>query len=194
MAFVPIRDTKLIGGRLCLDFTNTTSGRSGASILGEKLESLDDLLLWSHRAGISKEKSPSKSSGSLKKAIEFREALYRIFLSAMNHRPPKQRDLQLLNQQLHHAADHESVAWTKDGFRKQSQSQAQNLDSILWAVANSAADLLTKDDLNRLRQCDGENCGWLFYDESKNNRREWCDMSDCGNRAKVRRFRSHKRK
>jgi predicted RNA-binding Zn ribbon-like protein len=29
----------------------------------------------------------------------------------------------------------------------------------------------------------------MFLDISKNGRRQWCDMQDCGNLAKVRRFR-----
>jgi len=29
-------------------------------------------------------------------------------------------------------------------------------------------------------------CGWLFFDATKNSRRRWCEMRVCGNRAKVR--------
>ncbi|HSE40189.1 MAG TPA: ABATE domain-containing protein, partial [Acidobacteriota bacterium] len=70
MTFIPVRDAKLIGGRLCLDFTNTVSGRRGSDIIAEKLEDIDDLQLWGTRAGIIKEKSGGKTSSNLKKAIE----------------------------------------------------------------------------------------------------------------------------
>ncbi|MGH9751659.1 MAG: CGNR zinc finger domain-containing protein, partial [Blastocatellia bacterium] len=63
------------------------------------------------------------------------------------------------------------------------------LDQMLWRIADSAAEMLTTDDLTRLRECPGEDCGWLFLDTSKNSRRQWCDMQTCGNLAKVRRFR-----
>jgi hypothetical protein len=33
----------------------------------------------------------------------------------------------------------------------------------------------------------------VFEDTSRGGRRRWCDMQSCGNRAKVRRFRSRKR-
>jgi predicted RNA-binding Zn ribbon-like protein len=36
-----------------------------------------------------------------------------------------------------------------------------------------------------IRPCADERCGWLFLDPS--GRRRWCEMSVCGNRAKVRR-------
>jgi predicted RNA-binding Zn ribbon-like protein len=63
----------------------------------------------------------------------------------------------------------------------------------LWPVARSAAELLTSGDLARVGQCPGEECGWLFLDTSRAGRRQWCDMADCGNLAKVRRFRDQRR-
>ena len=64
------------------------------------------------------------------------------------------------------------------------------LDYPLGPLARSAADLLTAEHFaGRLRQCCGDTCGWLFLDASKNRSRRWCDMRDCGNRAKVRRHR-----
>src|SRR5438309_43500 len=55
-------------------------------------------------------------------------------------------------------------------------------------------ELLTKGDLTRLRQCQGDDCGWIFEDASRNRGRRWCDMRDCGNIAKVRRFRTRQNK
>jgi predicted RNA-binding Zn ribbon-like protein len=52
-------------------------------------------------------------------------------------------------------------------------------------------DLLTSEALTRVRRCSGETCSWLFVDNSRNRMRRWCDMQVCGNRAKVRRFRSN---
>ena len=61
------------------------------------------------------------------------------------------------------------------------------LDRPLWAVARAAAALLTGPGLERVRACPGVGCGWLFLDTSRNRSRRWCDMRDCGNRAKARR-------
>jgi len=54
--------------------------------------------------------------------------------------------------------------------------------------------LTSSQRLNQVRQCRGDNCGWLFVDGSKNHSRRWCDMRDCGNRAKVRRHRLKQRR
>ena len=38
-----------------------------------------------------------------------------------------------------------------------------------------------------------DGCGWVFLDETKNRRRRWCSMKDCGNRAKARRHYARQR-
>lgn len=76
------------------------------------------------------------------------------------------------------------------GLRFAWRGTAERLESPLWAVARSAAALVTSPDLARLRRRGGEACGWLFLDRSRNHSRQWCTMEDCGNLAKVRRFRA----
>jgi predicted RNA-binding Zn ribbon-like protein len=41
-----------------------------------------------------------------------------------------------------------------------------------------------------MKACDDEDCRWAFYDQSRNRSGKWCDMAECGNRHKVRRYRS----
>ena len=189
---LPIGESKLIGERLCLDFTNTVGGRNGSEIIFDKLKSYDDLVAWSVHAGILNRTDANKlnkkgSQGVVKRALRLREAIYRICIAALKRESPNSADLKLLNQEIHEARNHEFV---DSSFRIRIKSTNNDLDQILWPVALSARELLTSEDLKRLQQCDGENCGWLFVDTSKNHTRQWCDMSDCGNRAKVRKFRS----
>ncbi|MFJ9822725.1 CGNR zinc finger domain-containing protein [Streptomyces sp. NPDC101151] len=44
----------------------------------------------------------------------------------------------------------------------------------------------------RLKICPAEGCRWAFYDHSKNRSGTWCQMAECGNRAKVRAFRDRR--
>lgn len=55
------------------------------------------------------------------------------------------------------------------------------------AMALAAARLLEREDLSRLRECQDDDCGWLFLDRSKNGSRRWCSSADCGNRARAKR-------
>jgi predicted RNA-binding Zn ribbon-like protein len=58
-----------------------------------------------------------------------------------------------------------------------------------------AALLRTSADLGwtRVKACPGPDCGWVFHDRSRNGSRRWCDMAECGNRAKGAAFRARHR-
>ena len=204
---------KFIGGILCLDFINTVEGRSGTShqkgaagdqykIIGEKLRNYSDLVAWCRHEQAAllspkdarrliqlAEKHPKAAQTVFETAINLREALYRIFKAVANNRKPNRRDIERLDDELRKARAHERLVFSIDGFATEWEDMSDTLDSPLWPVARSAADLLTSGDSSRLRQCVGEDCGWLFMDTSRNRSRQWCDMKDCGNLAKVRRFR-----
>ena len=63
-------------------------------------------------------------------------------------------------------------------------------------AARAAAALLRTaggPDWKRLKACPGPDCGWAFADRSRNGSRRWCQMSECGNRAKGAAFRERAR-
>jgi len=97
--------------------------------------------------------------------------------------------VELLNRELALARAHEHLAFSAGRFQLAWPANPDALDQVLWPVVRSAAELLTGDELPRVAQCAGELCGWLFLDTTRNRSRRWCDMADCGNLAKVRRFR-----
>jgi predicted RNA-binding Zn ribbon-like protein len=205
-------EMRLIGGRLCLDFINTVDGRKRDSqrressavnslVLGDKLREYSDLVEWSRHAGVvtateagrliqASKRNTGEARDVFDRAIALREALYRICKAAMTGRRTQRVDLKTLNDELLEARTHERLTHAADGFRWESVGGEAALDRMLWSLAHSAAELLTAGDLSRLRQCGGEECGWLFEDASRNRSRQWCHMQDCGNLAKVRRFRT----
>ena len=71
--------------------------------------------------------------------------------------------------------------------------RASPVEGALGPIALEAVRLFTEGDFHRIRECGGHACGWLFYDRSKNNRRRWCEMEVCGNRAKQRRLAARRR-
>lgn len=173
---------RLLGGALCLDFINTVGGREetkggGHEVARERLQEPAHLREWASLAG-----AKAKEMPDLRRAIRFRESLYRIFKAAIDEKRPDPDDLDALNREL--AADQIVV---------KSGRFALGAQDILATIARDALQLLTSDELTRVRQCGGESCGWLFLDTSRNRSRQWCDMRDCGNLAKVRRFRERQR-
>jgi predicted RNA-binding Zn ribbon-like protein len=192
---------KFVGGSLCLDFINTVGGRvDSGTVLREKLTGFEDLLEWS-KLGETTSRAKSAelaryaashrhdSEATLQRAVRLREALYRILQATLKGRRPRPDDLDALSGELQVARAHQHLAPTGRAVGWIFEDTEPALDRILWPVSLSAAELLTSGDLSRLRQCGGSECGWMFLDTSRNRSRQWCDMKDCGNRAKVRRFR-----
>lgn len=205
---------RLIGGRLGLDFVNTVGGRewsdgarrgrSGSSeIIREGLTSYDALVRWGVVAGATTEREarrlrrlagarPAAATGVLRRAVAVREALYRLFSAAIEERPIATSDLALLDEEARIARVHQRlVASPHFGWRW--DDRTRRLDRVLWPAVASAVELLTGDELERVGECPGDNCGWLFLDTSRSRRRQWCDMATCGNLAKVHRFRERQR-
>lgn len=45
----------------------------------------------------------------------------------------------------------------------------------------------------RLKVCANQECQWAFFDRSRNQQGNWCDMALCGNRLKNRQLRARRR-
>ena len=187
---------QLVGGEWCLDFANTV-GNHKSDQPSDHLADYADLVAWSRHAGVISSRvaeqlldqatqRPAAAKSVLQRAVALREAIYRIFTAIATGASPKLPDLDSLNGALANAMPHSRVTSTKDGYRWDWSDEIA-LDQMLWRIARSAADLLTFGNLDRVSQCGDKECGWLFVDTSKNHSRRWCDMNDCGNRAKARR-------
>jgi predicted RNA-binding Zn ribbon-like protein len=189
---------KLLGGRLCLDFVNTLDWR-GAETPQEFLHTFDDLVVWSRHAGITTKteaKQLSKAAGPagsyagqiLNRAIRLRETIYRLFSASAAGRDPAGEDLNYFNQNLSLSMKDSKITRTGDGYRWDNFGNKTQLDWILNPIIRSTADILVSDEVKKVKVCADPACGWLFIDISRNRSRRWCDMQDCGNRAKATRF------
>jgi predicted RNA-binding Zn ribbon-like protein len=106
---------------------------------------------------------------------------------------PSPEDLVALSEAAADAASHRVLAPEQAGYAF-AWPERSGLERLLWPVALSAAELLVSDDLDRVKECATENCNWLFVDMSRNRSRRWCDMKECGNRAKSRRHYARSRR
>ena len=188
----------LSAGELCLDFANTLNGRASGE-LNDRLPEYGDLVAWAQAAGAVGEseaaallqrarRRPEAAAAVHRRALDLREALFRLFASAAAGEESEPADLDLLNRELSNALcrRHLVAAPDREGFLW-AWCSAEELDAVLAPVVLSAADLAASGDLDRVRECAAGTCRWLFLDRSRNRSRRWCDMSACGNRAKARR-------
>lgn len=195
----PPAGPRLVGSRAGLDFANTVEWRtSGAPV--ESLATYRDLIGWAAKEGIvaearaqgllrEAERRPDEAAAALARAIALREAIYRILARIGQGAPAEPGDLAALNAALAGSlARLRLVSDEASGrFAWELADVGDDLDGVLWPIALSAAELLTSDELPRVRACEGEGCGWLFVDTSRNQSRRWCSMESCGNRAKAKR-------
>jgi predicted RNA-binding Zn ribbon-like protein len=118
--------------------------------------------------------------------------LYRLFAAVAAGTRPRPEDLEVLNDHVPAAFARAHLAAANHRFVLKADAAADDLASPLAPVIQSAIELLTSPDVDRLRSCAADTCEWLFLDTTKNRTRRWCDMKVCGNRAKVRRFRERR--
>jgi predicted RNA-binding Zn ribbon-like protein len=192
----------LLGGRLCLDFANTTSGRGGPQCL-EHLHEYRHFLQWCRHADLlsaaqarrlarAAAQAPAKAARVLRQAKHLREAIFCLGVAVSSGRSPAV-GLADLNGALAAAQGHRLITASASRFAWHWQAGPADLGWMLGPIALSAAELLVNLDRRRLKQCAGLHCGWLFLDETKSRTRRWCDMRVCGGRAKTRRFRQRQR-
>lgn len=193
---------ELIAGAVCLDFVNTLDDRF-SDHPKELLASYRDLArfaedakLLSHQQvdHLSAHSEKPSAQRALKSAIQMREAMSEVFYAPARERPVPKAALATLNHYVQQAAQHARLVPADGHFEWQFDPAQDNLESPLWPIARSAAELLASDQLQYVRACASPTCEWLFLDESKNHRRRWCDMTKCGNRAKVKRFYTRQKK
>ncbi len=185
-------------GWLCLDYANTVDWHASANPQ-ETLSTYLDLVQWAKNVAIisaadadsllvASEKEPEAARTTLKCAIELREVFYRILSNKARAIDISADDLTMLNEEIKKMLPNLRLARNNEYFAWDWTVSVERLDSILWPVIWSAVELLTSKALERVGQCaDERGCGWLFWDSSRNRTRRWCDMQDCGNRAKSRR-------
>jgi len=194
---------KLKGGKVCLNFTNTMGWHTSAHPV-EWLHDYGDLVRWSRRVqSITEDQStvllrlatehPEVAEEVYRRAIQLREALFHIFLAVLRSEALPEEDLAVFNRehaamlarlQIVPAGQKLVLAWSGEG---------PALALPLWQVTKSAGEVLTSEELERVSLCADTECGWLFFDQSKNRSRKWCDSQDCGNRDRVQRHYQHKR-
>lgn len=189
--------TAKLGLELSLDFSNTVDWRNSDK-RDDGLKAFDDLVTWSVKKGIvprddaqrilRKAKDEHSGESALKKATQLRETIYRIFSAVAHDEHPEETDIRDLNRFLSQHGGSSGIIRTGEDYGWGWQTDEGADGRILWPIAKSAADLLTSDQLGRVRECanEEEGCGWVFLDDTRNGKKKWCSTTGCGNRAKVR--------
>lgn len=192
-----------IGGNAVLDFHNTiawpTRGKSN-----ERLRRPVDLVRWASETGIVTSQEAGKLRGycirngprsrtQLAVALHLRDLLHDFFSDFTAGREPAEGLITKLNQHLKRVRAAQTIEW-RNGALRWSPVSSKGTTTIVDRIALQAADLITSEDVLRLRRCANPECGWLFLDTTRNRLRKWCSMAECGGRAKSRRYYESRKK
>jgi predicted RNA-binding Zn ribbon-like protein len=197
---------ELTAGVLCLDFVNTLDNRPSGEPK-ELLARYGDLVRFAEDTGILtpeqadrlfawSEADPDEAQRVLHAAVELREAMYAVFSAVIAKRAVPASPLAMLNSSIQLAAQHVCLTPANGGFAwwyDRDGDSPGGVETMLWPIVRSAAELLASDNLPFVRACSARTCQWFFLDTSKNHRRRWCSMKLCGNRAKVQKFYARQR-
>ncbi|MEM7669253.1 MAG: CGNR zinc finger domain-containing protein [Pseudomonadota bacterium] len=186
----------LIGGDPVLDFLNTAGGGTRLRD-AERLADFAGFLEWSVVAGIlsgpeadalsdAAQETPVEADTALAAARAFREALHACLMAELSGMAWPRRGEAMVMDAIRDCLA--KARFDKNGHRYGWSVPATRPDmSIpLLRIILATEDLLRRDDLTRLRNCD--RCSWLFIDRGRGKARRWCSMSTCGSRAKSARY------
>ena len=188
-----------VGERLWLDFVNSDAVRSI-----DALRDFDTLMSWLEAAAlVDSERSlgmrrrareqPSGAAAALVDARRVRGALRSLAergSGASNAEQIRADALNEINRVLGRSAGTRRLEIRADGsFARSFVPVGDAFAGLVIPVVESAADALILGELTRVRRCADPRCQRVFFDNTKNGRRRWCDMATCGNRAKAARHR-----
>lgn len=180
----------------CLDLVNTLELEDGVPT--DHLASATEALAWFDGHGVAHlhdlhRDATAHPDAWLARVRTARAALRETWDAAVDGRSPRQDALDTLNRIVAHAPRARLQPALTGVVVGHVHDAADPTAEALARVAQPLIAALAAGDTARFRVCANDGCRWVFEDTSRGGRRRWCDMTSCGNRAKVRRFRAKRR-
>ena len=170
-------------GALCLDFAYT-GGMGDGRAEWERWHRPEHVASWLQERF--PEIDGSVTDRDFVDARTLRAAIATSFTAIANGGGPAAVDVDVINL---FAATPDIPPVLAGGSRQAGRMRVRTAQA-LSSLARQAVVLLGPEHRERIRECSGETCAIVYYDESRSGSRRWCSMQRCGNRAKVRRHRA----
>jgi predicted RNA-binding Zn ribbon-like protein len=195
--FAPDALFRYVSGDPALDFVNTADWTPGG-LERDRFTTYERVVEWAEGAGVvgareaarlrRRAKQRTRAAGAALNAAHQARKLLRDLFAGVLSGAPGPEVLNRYNALLSCTASRARLEPAASGGLTRGWSGwSDELESVLWPVVWSAADLASSTDAMRLRMCAGQDCGWLYVDRSRNQLRRWCEMSVCGTAEKNRR-------
>jgi predicted RNA-binding Zn ribbon-like protein len=195
--FAPDAPFRYVGGDPALDFVNTTNW-TPRGLERDRFTTYERVVEWAEGADVLGARQAARlrdrarrttraADAALNAAHQARAVLRDLFVGVLSG-PPEPAVLNRFNALLSDTASRARLEPAASGGLTRGWSgSGDELESLLWPVVWSAAEVVSATDTTRLGLCAGQDCGWLYMDRSRNQLRRWCEMSVCGTAEKNRR-------
>jgi predicted RNA-binding Zn ribbon-like protein len=161
---------------LCIDFVNSRfANYLGTGEVYDRLEMAPWREWFLDRAGI-----PVSRPLAPETLDELREVRATLRELLDHSAPPAPETMSWINRRLAASPPAWQLRRAGDGVAMHMTWDA-DWTAVIAAVLASYGRLLEAGTPARVRECANPHCTWLFYDESRNGTRRWCDPQACGN-------------
>ncbi len=173
-----------------MDFVNSRfTDHTGSGRIYDRLDLQDWQRWFAHRCGLTIEQPPSTAMH--RHLIDMRDLLRRLLESRSD---PTDGDLTQLNRVLASSSQFSQLVRVENSLALRSLWRDEDWRAVMAATVASYGRLLVGGQLHRIRRCLNPDCTFLFYDQSRNGTRRWCEGRACGNLLKVRRHRDQRQR
>lgn len=124
---------------------------------------------------------------------ELRSFLHDMVTRIVNGSSPNQEQLRRVNHIMACGPVIREMISNSDGYDLIHKPVRGDWQQVMSEIAASFAATLADGETSRIRICDNPDCLWIYYDDTRNRSKRFCDDKMCGNLIKVRRFRARKK-
>jgi predicted RNA-binding Zn ribbon-like protein len=170
---------------LCIDLVNSRfTDHTGGGLVFDRLDMRGWQRWFCDRSGVAVQQPPS--AAIRRQLIELRRLLRGLLES---RRTPNQAARPELNAVLSVSSQLLRLSQLGQGVELKHVWRHQDWHAVMAATVASYAELVITDGIDRVGVCGNPDCTYIFYDETRNRSRRWCDATVCGNLSRVRRHR-----
>ncbi|WP_151733028.1 CGNR zinc finger domain-containing protein [Paenibacillus tengchongensis] len=158
----------------------------------DRLEDQEWLAQWLQDRSLQAEMPLSASALAQLKTL--RGLLWESVQQLVQGQPPEEALLEKLNKYMLEGPVIRQIIRTPGGEASIAlQPQRSGWAQVMAEIAASFAGVLAEKEPARIRICGNPDCLWVYYDDTRNRSKRYCDDKLCGNLMKVRRFRARKK-
>lgn len=191
-----IEEIPIDSSKLCCNFVNTVYAWKGDN-QDDFLTDYSTFIQWCIRLAIDDQeelsklrrrakKRPADAITAMNRIRKSREGIQRLIKAvAHNDEVGIAQSLAVVNPLIAEALSQVNLTYAAGRFVIDYKISL-NLMRPVWIILKSLYDMLTADEKSRIKEC--PSCGWVFFDETKNGKRRWCNPLNCGTKDKMDRY------